>query len=181
MKAVIFIRRHRMVCSCGARYPDYDEYCYYCGARNCEYHPPEPKETTAPENPPHPDERQLTGQHNNPGPPPYQGQLGNQGHQNNYWKQSYQGQGQRNQYLDEYHERLATRAANMSLVCGIIGFFIGGLILGIIAIVQGNKAKRLGYPGGRATVGLVLGIIDVIAWAIIVYVMFSTGESMFYF
>jgi len=65
------------------------------------------------------------------------------------------------------------------MICGIVGFFIAGLILGIIAIVQGRKAKQLGYPGGRATIGYVLGIIDVVAWAIIMFYWFSTGQPVF--
>jgi len=59
------------------------------------------------------------------------------------------------------------------MVCGIIGFVVAGLILGIIAITQGTKAKNLGYVGGKATVGIVLGIIDIVAWAIIMIFMFS--------
>jgi hypothetical protein len=54
-----------------------------------------------------------------------------------------------------------------SLVCGIIGLLVCGVILGPIAIVMSNKAKRniAADPrytgGGLATAGLVLGIIDV--------------------
>lgn len=58
-----------------------------------------------------------------------------------------------------------------SLVCGIVGVVLcwtclGGLILGIVAIMQSKKAKQniAAYPGqyggaGMATAGLVLGII----------------------
>jgi hypothetical protein len=59
-----------------------------------------------------------------------------------------------------------------SLVCGIIGLFIFGIILGIVAIVNANKAKRMigtdpRYGGGgMATAGLVLGIIAVAAGVI---------------
>ncbi len=55
-----------------------------------------------------------------------------------------------------------------SLVCGIIGIFICGIVLGIIAIVNANKAKRtIGsdprYGGaGMAQAGLILGIIAII-------------------
>jgi len=66
----------------------------------------------------------------------------------------------------------ANSAATASLVCGIIGLFIAGLILGIIAIVQGNKAKRLGYVGGKATAGITLGVIGLAAWAFIVIFLF---------
>ena len=66
----------------------------------------------------------------------------------------------------------AEKAANASIACGIIGFFIAGLILGIIAIAQGNKAKSLGYVGGKASAGIVLGVIDVVAWAFIIIYWF---------
>lgn len=67
--------------------------------------------------------------------------------------------------------------ATASLVCGIIGLFVVGLILGIIAIVQGNKAKRLiaqnpdMYGGsGFASAGVVLGIIDLVLFVIFLFV-----------
>jgi hypothetical protein len=53
-------------------------------------------------------------------------------------------------------------AATASLVCGIIGLVLGNFILGIIAIIQGNKALRLGFPDGKAKAGKILGIIDII-------------------
>ncbi|MCL2342847.1 MAG: zinc-ribbon domain-containing protein [Firmicutes bacterium] len=56
----------------------------------------------------------------------------------------------------------AESAATTSMVCGIVGFFIAGVVLGIIAIIQSRKAQKLGYVGGKATAGLVLGIIDII-------------------
>ncbi|MEG9249619.1 hypothetical protein V6S67_16145 [Arthrobacter sp. Soc17.1.1.1] len=50
----------------------------------------------------------------------------------------------------------AGKAKTTSLVLGIIGLFILGIILGPLAIMQANKAERL---GARATAGKVLGII----------------------
>ena len=146
-----------MVCSCGARYPDSAKFCSYCGAKNSSYQPPAVPEQPEPMQPPPPP---YPGpQYNYQAQQNYQGQQYYRDQQNRYNHQSY--------YLDEHHERAANSAATASLVCGIIGFFIAGLILGIVAIVQGNKAKRLGYPGGKATVGVVLGVIDIIIWAII--------------
>jgi uncharacterized Tic20 family protein len=49
--------------------------------------------------------------------------------------------------------------AKVALICGIIGLFVFGLILGPIAIVQANKAEAL---GAKATGGKVLGWIDTI-------------------
>jgi len=66
-------------------------------------------------------------------------------------------------------------AATVSLICGIIGFFFAGLILGIVSIVQGAKAKRLGYTGGKATAGIVLGIIDLAVWAILIIIIIAAA------
>ncbi len=64
--------------------------------------------------------------------------------------------------------------ATASLVWGIIGFFLCGLIGGILAISESNKAKKLiqerpdEYKGeGLATAGHVIGIIDLILWGIV--------------
>ncbi|MCU1574922.1 MAG: hypothetical protein JWO93_3004 [Micrococcaceae bacterium] len=50
----------------------------------------------------------------------------------------------------------ASKAKTISLVLGIIGLFLLGIVLGPIAIMQANKAERLGE---RATAGKVLGWI----------------------
>jgi hypothetical protein len=73
------------------------------------------------------------------------------------------------QQVIQQNEQAAKKAANTSLTCGIVGLFFAGLIFGIIAISQGNKAKRLGYTGKNASTGITLGIISIIAWALIVY------------
>jgi hypothetical protein len=56
------------------------------------------------------------------------------------------------------------------LVLGIIGLFVCGIILGIIAIVQARKATALGYIGGKAKAGLILGIIDIAAFVFIIII-----------
>jgi len=63
--------------------------------------------------------------------------------------------------------------ATTSLVCGIIGLLVCGIILGPLAISNSNKAKSaiamdptLGGEG-LATAGMVLGVIDIIGWAIV--------------
>ena len=66
---------------------------------------------------------------------------------------------QNNMYLQE---AAANSAATSAMVCGIIGLFIAPPIFGIIALAESNKAKKLGYTGGKATAGLVLGMIEVI-------------------
>jgi Domain of unknown function (DUF4190) len=62
-----------------------------------------------------------------------------------------------------------------ALVCGIIGLFFCGPILGIIAIVLGNKAKKAiaTQPGvyggaGLAQAGFILGIISVAVWVLFI-------------
>ena len=81
----------------------------------------------------------------------------------------YSTPGQSNVFADEQ----ASKAATSSLVCGIVGLFVAGIILGIIAIAQGNKAKQLGYQGGKATAGIVLGIIDIVLVVLFLIVRLS--------
>lgn len=62
--------------------------------------------------------------------------------------------------------------AVQSLVFGIIGLLICGVIFGPLAISRANAAKReIAFNptyggGGLATAGLVLGIIDLVGWAL---------------
>ncbi|MHC4493518.1 MAG: DUF4190 domain-containing protein, partial [Planctomycetota bacterium] len=66
-----------------------------------------------------------------------------------------------------------------SLVCGILGFFICGLVLGIIAITKAQEAKRAiasdpRYTGaGMATAGMVLGVIDLVGFVITMLITFG--------
>ena len=73
-----------------------------------------------------------------------------------------------------YHgPRSNAPGAVASLVCGIIGLLICGVVFGPIAIAQGTQARRAVATdptltgGGMATAGLVLGIIDLVAWGLI--------------
>lgn len=57
------------------------------------------------------------------------------------------------------------------MVCGIISLLILGIVLGPIAIVLGfnarGQARTLGHPPpGKATAGIVCGIIGLVGWAI---------------
>ena len=81
----------------------------------------------------------------------------------------YSTPGQSNVFAGEQ----ASKTATSSLVCGIIGLFVAGIILGIVAIAQGNKAKQLGYQGGKATAGIVLGIIDIVLLVLLLIVRYS--------
>jgi hypothetical protein len=148
-----------MVCPCGARYPDSAERCGYCGALNAKYVPPDPVEQPDPVQTPDPSQQHYQGQN------PYQGYSPGQqpffAREDSTW----------------HDERAANSAATVSMVCGIIGMgFIMPIlpIFGIIAISKGRKAKRLGFIGMKATVGIVLGILQV-AWAFALLVMLQTG------
>lgn len=74
--------------------------------------------------------------------------------------------------------------ATGSLVCGIIGLFFCGLILGIIAIVLGTGAKKAmqqsgNFDGqGMATAGVVLGIIDLILHVVIAIIYIAALSNM---
>jgi hypothetical protein len=75
-------------------------------------------------------------------------------------------------------------SAIWALVCGIAGFFLCGLILGIAAINLGNKAKKeidasRGEIGGSglATAGIVLGVIDLVAWALLIVARVALRSS----
>ena len=73
-----------------------------------------------------------------------------------------------------YHGiKLNAPGAVSSLVYGILGFFICGVIFGIVAISKANEAKRAMASdptltgAGLATAGTVLGILDLVLWAIL--------------
>jgi hypothetical protein len=74
-------------------------------------------------------------------------------------------------------EKANAPGAVASLVCGIIGLIICGLILGAVALSMALKAKKaikenpdMYKGGGMATAGLVLGIIDIVGWAIYIVI-----------
>lgn len=67
-----------------------------------------------------------------------------------------------------------------SLVWGIVGLFVCGLILGGVAISKANEARALvdsqpqRYTGkGLATAGLVIGIIDIVGWGLMMIGMLA--------
>jgi hypothetical protein len=74
-------------------------------------------------------------------------------------------------------ERVSAPGATASVVCGVIGLFVFGIILGSVAIAKAASAKQLLaehpdlYTGnGKATTGMVLGVIDVVG-AIVALIM----------
>lgn len=71
--------------------------------------------------------------------------------------------------------------ATASLVCGVVGLIVFGIILGPIAICLGVSAKTKIHenPGmqgeGSANAGIVMGIIDVIGWAIVIFFFYGSS------
>ncbi|MBV9099857.1 MAG: DUF4190 domain-containing protein [Candidatus Dormibacteraeota bacterium] len=66
-------------------------------------------------------------------------------------------------------------------VLGIISIFIFGLILGILAIIFGSiglrNANRMGGLGrGMALTGIVCGIIGLVAWIVIIALIFGASR-----
>lgn len=79
-----------------------------------------------------------------------------------------------------YHgPKINAPGATSSLVWGIVGFFICGIILGAVAISESQKAKAAiranpRYGGeGMATAGLVLGIIGIVGHILIIILNFG--------
>ncbi len=66
-----------------------------------------------------------------------------------------------------------------SLICGIIGLFIFGIIFGIIAIVLSNKSIQTNGPTGVAKAGKVLGIICIIFFFISLIMGIVGGVGMY--
>jgi uncharacterized Tic20 family protein len=69
-----------------------------------------------------------------------------------------------------------------AMVCGIVGLFIFGIILGPIAICLGAAAKQqIQQSNGRktgdcqATAGIVTGSIAVVIWIILVILYFGAA------
>lgn len=80
-----------------------------------------------------------------------------------------------------YHgPKVNAPGAVASLVSGIVGLFICGIVLGPFAISKSNAAKAAIRSDptlsgeGLATAGMIMGIIDIVAWAIIIMMRASS-------
>jgi hypothetical protein len=63
-------------------------------------------------------------------------------------------------YVTNFPQQVeADKASQLSLVFGILGLFILGIVFGPLALVQANKAEKL---GSAATAGKVLGWISTV-------------------
>ena len=60
--------------------------------------------------------------------------------------------------------------AKAALILGILSLVLGNFILGIIGIVQANKAYALGMDYGKAKAGKILSIIGIIVTVILIIV-----------
>ncbi|MBD9727893.1 DUF4190 domain-containing protein [Streptomyces caniscabiei] len=70
-----------------------------------------------------------------------------------------------------------------SLVCGIIGIFFFNVVLGPLAIVLGAVGLRqagVKGGGGLAKAGIVLGVVDLIIFAVLIAVAASNGGFTWY-
>ena len=88
------------------------------------------------------------------------------------------------QCVSAFQKSTGESNATASLVLGIIGAVLGftGLIpfvLGIIGLVQANKAKKLGCNNSSSTAGFVLSLISVILGGIAIVVIFILFSSIF--
>ena len=108
--------------------------------------------------------------------------------QNPYQQQPQQPYGQQNPYQQQpqqpyqpypppyppsaYDIGPAQKQAKSAMICGIIGLFCFGLIIGIIALVMGiqSRAKlvkaNVQEGQGQALAGIILGIIGLVGWAV---------------
>ncbi|WP_052847906.1 DUF4190 domain-containing protein [Streptomyces avicenniae] len=61
-----------------------------------------------------------------------------------------------------------------SLVCGIVGLFLAGIPLGVLAIVLGAMSQRR-TPTGMARAGIILGVVDIVLAVIAIAALNSGG------
>ena len=101
-------------------------------------------------------------------PPPYQPTQPYQPYQSGgYQPGPYQSGGHQagpyQSYQPSYAALEGEKAAQLSLILGLVGLFVAGFVLGPLAIWQARKAERLGVP---ATAGKVLGWVVTILYAL---------------
>lgn len=75
--------------------------------------------------------------------------------------------------------RSSSGFAIAGLVCGVVGIFVLNIILGPLAIIFGgigwSRANRGGAGRGMAIAGTILGILDIVLFAIVVAMVKSHG------
>jgi len=158
-----------MVCSCGGRYPDGDEFCPFCKSRNAEY-----TKSIKSHNPTKPDwdfgGRNFVSCKNC-------GRTIDDSATNcpicGFSLSETRSLQSEYSYSDQQtQERLANSCANIALACGILGLIFAGPIFGSIAIFQGLKAQRMGFVGGKAAAAIVLGVLSIVFWLFFMFLLF---------
>lgn len=109
--------------------------------------------------------------HHQPYQQPYQQPFASGGYQPGYYQPSSQAMA-------------GTSAAQLSLIFGIVGFFMAGFVLGPLAIWQASKAERLGVPatagkilGWIVTILNVLAIVGLIVFFVVVFAGFGASAG----
>jgi hypothetical protein len=79
----------------------------------------------------------------------------------------------------------ARKKASNALIYGIVGLFVFGIIMGIIAITQGSAAKKslmqFNEPYGNATGAMILGVVDIIGGIVSTIMGFLYMSALFGF
>jgi hypothetical protein len=74
--------------------------------------------------------------------------------------------------------RESDRLATASLICGIIGLFVAGIVLGPVALVLGWVSYRR-VRSGTAQAGIVLGIVDIVLAVVMMITLSSSGGGWY--
>ena len=77
------------------------------------------------------------------------------------------------------NQNKADGKAIASLVLGIVGLFIFGIVLGIIALVLANSSIKANGPTGVAKAGKVLGIISIVIFVVMLIAGIAGGVGMY--
>ena len=88
------------------------------------------------------------------------------------------------QCVSEIQKNTGESNATASFVLGLVGLLLGfsvivPLILGIIGVIQANKAKERGCNNSLRTAGFVLSLISVILGGIAIVVIFILFSLIF--
>ena len=84
---------------------------------------------------------------------------------------SYPPQTQYSQNYQSYYQLISAKqqaAAAQDRADNALCLVTFGLLFGILAVVQAVKQISLGYSGGKAAVGIALGIIGMVGWRIVI-------------
>ncbi|PKM63267.1 MAG: hypothetical protein CVU97_01200 [Firmicutes bacterium HGW-Firmicutes-21] len=89
---------------------------------------------------------------------------------------------QYNQGYDQFNNPYIEPAKGMaiaSLVLGIVSFLCFAYITGVLAIIFGAVAKSKGNKSGKATAGIVCGILGIVSWVALLIFWGNIMTEMF--